>query len=195
MRMMQRTTKKVLDNVLKYVRTCAFSITYLAFLTTPASPMMFDHFVEAPKQKIVVQSPVSQKEMLCLAQNLFYEARGTDFHEMVNISNIVLNRSKDGRYPTEPCKVVFEAQQFSWTSDHRNNINKINALIRKDQQEYTAWLMAKQVATLALSHKLRDTTGGAIAYNAVYIKKPVSSFWRSTITTLKTPYHVYYARR
>lgn len=47
--------------------------------------------------------------LLCLALNIYFEARGEHPDAQLAVAEVTLNRG-------EPCKVVGEPYQFSWTS-------------------------------------------------------------------------------
>jgi spore germination cell wall hydrolase CwlJ-like protein len=136
--------------------------------------------------------PVNDKELKCLAKNIFFEARNTDVLEMIRIASVVQNRINSGKYPTTPCQVIQQRKQFSWTSSPKNNIQRIVKLIKKDKKELAAWLLAKDVAKLSLEHKLKDITGNSIAYHTASMNKPKSSFWKHMHFSVASSYHVYY---
>ena len=45
-------------------------------------------------------------EHWCLAQNIYYESRGSNLADMAAVANVVINRAKDRRYPDTICGVV-----------------------------------------------------------------------------------------
>jgi spore germination cell wall hydrolase CwlJ-like protein len=141
------------------------------------------------------QIKIDQKQLNCLATDIFFEGRNTDYAEMIRISNVVLNRMANEKYPTEACDVINQHQQFSWTLKKTNNMERIVRLINKDEKEKKAWHNAKVIATLALQRRLIDNTKNAISYHYVHMKKPNSSFWKSMKLCLVSPYHKYYAAK
>ena len=51
----------------------------------------------------------------CLAQNIYYEARGSSRADQMAVSDVVLNRVKDSRSPNTICDVVYQGKQRpSW---------------------------------------------------------------------------------
>ena len=51
----------------------------------------------------------------CLALNMYFEARGSSVADMAGVSDVVLNRVKDTRYPNTICEVVKQAKlKESW---------------------------------------------------------------------------------
>lgn len=78
------------------------------------------------------------QEVLCLANNIYYEARGESFKGKLAVAVVTLNRTKSPEYPSSICGVVYQKGQFSWTSKP----HKVT-----EWNEYTDSLLA---ATLAM---------------------------------------------
>ena len=56
--------------------------------------------------------------LLCLAMNIYHEARGESFEGQIAVAEVVLNRMQDERWPDTSCGVVWQPWQFSWTHDY-----------------------------------------------------------------------------
>jgi spore germination cell wall hydrolase CwlJ-like protein len=54
-------------------------------------------------------------DTLCLAENMYHEARGEGIVGMLAVSEVVMNRVADNRWPSDICGVVHDPYQFSWT--------------------------------------------------------------------------------
>ena len=54
---------------------------------------------------------------MCLALNMFFEARDQGVDGMLMVAEVTMNRVADHRYPDEVCDVVWQPKQFSWTHD------------------------------------------------------------------------------
>jgi hypothetical protein len=107
---------------------------------------------------------VSRQELVCLALNDYWEARGQDTRGRVAVAQVVLNRARDPRFPNSICGVVTENRsqraglcQFSWWCDGRSD----------DPEEVAAWrqsvLLAKSLLTR--NNAISDLTGGALWYH------------------------------
>lgn len=55
-----------------------------------------------------------QRQIDCLASNIFYEARGETEKGKIAVGLVTINRAKDARYPDDICAVVAQKGQFSW---------------------------------------------------------------------------------
>ena len=58
----------------------------------------------------------------CMSVNVYHEARGEARAEQIAVSQVVLNRVADPRWPDTPCKVITQNQQFSWYWDARSDM-------------------------------------------------------------------------
>ena len=99
----------------------------------------------------------------CLAENVFFEARGTSKWEMIRVLNVTMNRVNSENYPNTICKVVWQDHQFSWTLDERFRIENYLGAIKKSEKE--AWDLANELAERAIMRDLPDLTKGAMYYH------------------------------
>ncbi|MDI4642139.1 cell wall hydrolase [Rhodoblastus acidophilus] len=106
-------------------------------------------------------------EKHCLAQAVYFEARGESEEGQAAVAQVVLNRMTSGLYPSTICGVVFQnrshyrACQFSFACDgHALRI-----------REPDAWTEATQVAENVLAGKTWNADiGDATHYHANYVR-------------------------
>lgn len=97
----------------------------------------------------------------CLAEALYFEARGENIRGMFAVGEVVLNRVDSAKFPGSVCAVVNQGTgqryqcQFSYTCD--GNSEKI--------RELAAWRRVGKVARLLLDGAPRDLTSGATYYH------------------------------
>lgn len=99
--------------------------------------------------------------ILCLALNIFYEARSEPIQSQVAVAAITMNRVNDKEHPSSICKVVYEPSAFSWTQKFR----KIREPNLTDDIEKKAYLQAKQIASLYIQGKLENPIGSRKYFN------------------------------
>lgn len=60
-------------------------------------------------------------EIMCLAKNIYYEARGEPLHGKIAVAQVTLNRvTHRTQFEASICGVVYAKNQFSWTMEkHR----------------------------------------------------------------------------
>lgn len=107
------------------------------------------------------------KQMNCMALNIYHEARGENSAGMYAVADVVLNRVVDSRYPSTVCKVVKQSItknnkpvknkcQFSWYCDGASDTPK----------NPEAWIKATEIAYLIIiEHKFRGITDGSTHYH------------------------------
>jgi spore germination cell wall hydrolase CwlJ-like protein len=85
------------------------------------------------------QSNISP-EAICLANNIYHEARGESFTGKLAVALVTINRTKAVEFPDTICKVVYQEGQFSWTRTKQ----KVN--------DYNAWSDALTLANMAIDN-------------------------------------------
>ena len=129
---------------------------------------------------------VSEKQLNCLAQAIYFEARGENYRGQVGVAQVVLNRVDDHRYPDTICAVVFQNQhrrnacQFSFACDG----------IADRVTERRAWDQAEEIATKVLAGELYlPDVGKATHYHATYVRPA----WAPRMTKLtQIGLHIFY---
>jgi|TARA_R100001224_G_scaffold27047_1_gene14517 spore germination cell wall hydrolase CwlJ-like protein len=129
--------------------------------------------------------------LMCLALNVYFEARSENMASQVAVSLVVMNRVEDHRFPNTVCgvvkqgltykndKVVLGKCQFSWYCDGKSDkpTNK------------KAWFQAKEIASIVLDGGVFDFTEGATHYHAYYVYPS----WRKTKTKVaRIDSHIFY---
>jgi N-acetylmuramoyl-L-alanine amidase len=65
--------------------------------------------IEAGNVKVDTQT-------LCLAENIYHEARGESFRGKLAVALVTINRTKSKAFPNTLCAVVKQPGQFSWVA-------------------------------------------------------------------------------
>ena len=139
------------------------------------------------------------ESLICLALNVYHEAKNQSFIGQVAVAQVVMNRVKDNRYPNNVCDVVKQGLtykwkpslpiknrcQFSWYCDGKPD---------DITDEYTYNQLHKLAESLVTSNFkiLLDITDGALYYHADYVKPKWS---RKFERTVKIGRHIFYKRR
>lgn len=130
---------------------------------------------------------VSRNDMLCLALNDYWEARGESLRGRVAVAQVVMNRVRDPRFPGSICDVVSHSMstgkscQFSWTCDGKSDVptNK------------KAWRSSVLLAMSMLrrDNTILDPTNGALWFHTTKVSPP----WAKKMDrTVKIERHVFY---
>lgn len=59
------------------------------------------------------------KQMMCLVDNIYHEARGESYTGKLAVAKVTLNRVNHKNYPKTICQVVYQPKQFSWTIKYK----------------------------------------------------------------------------
>lgn len=62
-----------------------------------------------------IHSIEEKREVKCLAENIYHEARGEKIDGMIAVALVTKNRVESSRFPQTYCGVVYDKAQFSWT--------------------------------------------------------------------------------
>lgn len=135
----------------------------MALLALPSTLYADNHELYSSEQR---------PEEYCLAQNIYYEARGSNRADRIAVADVVLNRVEDTRYPNTICEVVKQGLQdsagnmirhqcqFSWYCDGKSDV----------PQDQDLWIDAQQIAYNMVVHRDgRGLTEGATHYHANYV--------------------------
>lgn len=96
---------------------------------------------------------VAARSIMCLAQDVYYEARGEPERGQIAAAYVVMNRAQMAM-GGDVCATIWQRHQFSWTGNMR----------RPAITEMDAWTRAYQVATNVYRLRVPDPTSGADHY-------------------------------
>ncbi|MEQ1818270.1 MAG: cell wall hydrolase [Terricaulis sp.] len=134
---------------------------------------------------VPTQQQIDARQQNCLAQAIYYEARGESQRGQIAVAEVIVNRTRSGYYPNSVCGVVYQGShrstgcQFTFTCD--GSINH--------RPRGRAWDRAQRVATAVMSGYTRPITQGATHYHTL----AVNPVWNSGLvetTTIES--HVFY---
>ncbi len=115
---------------------------------------------------------VRMNDVDCLAEALYFEARGTGEQGLRAVGEVIVNRANDPRFPDTICGVVDQRYngscQFSYRCDGK-------------PEEFTnpiAYANAQSVAHQLLSNRGEDITNGALFFHA----SSMAPGWFGTLT-------------
>lgn len=160
--------------------------------TVPVAPV-----VVKPKPKLVIEKEPTNPELICLAMNLYHEARNQSVAGQLAVGFVTMNRVNDRRYPDTVCEVVMQGPtrpswkdktkeypirhrcQFSWYCDGLNDTVR----------EMGTFSRLFELSEIIYANLMIDITDGATHYHADYVKPD----WAETKTrTTKIDDHIFY---
>ncbi len=144
---------------------------------------------DRPAYSTLVEPKDSARQMRCLAEAIYFEARSEPEQGQAAVAQVVLNRVRSGIYPTTVCGVVYQdrerpfACQFSFACEGKS--------LRVE--EPACWATATRIADAVVKGTNYDPKlASAINYHAAYVRP----FWASTLKRLdRIGLHIFYAMR
>jgi len=147
-----------------------------------------------PAAQASVEAPVEiagarlAAESQCLAEAMYYEARGEGIDGQTAVAEVVLQRTRNRNYGNTVCSVVYEGIepgrldcQFSFACDGSRDRPKEEAIWQETK------LMAEKIMTGQI--KLANKTGQAVSYHSV----DVTPFWSASMhRTAQIGNHIFY---
>lgn len=118
-------------------------------------------------------------EWRCMAEALYFEARGESVEGQFAVAEVILNRVDNSRFPDTICGVVNQGSgrgkyncQFTYTCD-----GKLEVI-----SEERAWAQVGKVARLSMQLDERPLTHGATFYHTNYVNPSWASKFPRTAT-------------
>ena len=116
---------------------------------------------------------LTKAALICLALNVYYEARNQPVEGQMGVTHVVLNRMEDKSFPDKACEVVYQGQysettglplinkcQFSWYCDGKPD----------KPHELDAYRWAEIIVKHVWDKRHNDITKGATHYHAIEVK-------------------------
>ncbi|UWR25322.1 cell wall hydrolase [Sulfitobacter sp. S223] len=126
-------------------------------------------------------------EFNCLAEALYFEARGETVKGQFAVAEVIRNRVKSARFPNSYCAVINQGTgkkhqcQFSYTCDGRAEVIA----------EHAAYARVAKVARATIDGRSPDITNGATFYHTTAVRP---SWARKFTNTARFGVHLFYSR-
>lgn len=110
-----------------------------------------------------------QKQIQCMAKNIYWEAASEPFEGKVAVAQVTMNRMESGKFPGSVCGVVYQKNvfydkvvcQFSWFCEANNVTKPIHPKLYKESEEVAKMVMLEGMRLPALKE--------AMYYHADYV--------------------------
>ena len=125
-------------------------------------------------------------EIMCIAVAIYFEARGEPLAGRFAVAEVVINRMRDPRYPSDACSVVYDGGEtlhecaFSFYCDGKSDQPDLNSV---------DWDSAQRVAQAVYEGRSAPVVGEATHYHSVNVQP----WWATTgHVVAKISDHVFY---
>ena len=133
-----------------------------------------------PEQVFLARSTpgFSANDLNCLAEAIYFEARGESRQGQAAVAEVILNRVDSRQFPSTVCGVINQPAQFSYTIGGPKPIHN-----------KAAYQRARDIAQAALSGAPRELTGGATYFHTPAVRP---SWSRRMHRTVQIGAHIFY---
>ena len=187
------------------IRKLSYWILGITFIVVALIPVGGLLFLEPEEEEVIPKGP-DRLQVICLAENIYFEARNQGTAGWMAVANVTINRRNDSRFPNTICDVVYESQmEESWKTrnlDIPDNLRKYNPVKNRCQfswycdgipdeiyqKQLYREILAFSEAMLAKENIL-DITDGATHYHADYV---LPSWARTKKKTTEIGDHIFY---
>jgi len=165
---------------------------FCAVMVTTVTKTKMQHLREANSmtEASFVTAATRERQLACLAKNIYYEAGYESFEGKVAVAQVTINRANSGDFPADICGVVYQKSviyqkvicQFSWYCEQPGKVKPMHT--EAYNESYT---VAKKVL---LENFRLDGLKTAMYYHADYVnpgwgKEKVAKIGR----------HIFYSNR
>ena len=154
------------------------------FAEEVAQPLPQPHTADSASLAELVETmpadaPLS-RDLQCLAQAIYFEARGEALAGQLAVGAVIVNRTTSGRYPSDYCSVVTQPGQFSFVRGGR---------IPSPDESSPAWTRARALAQIAHQDLWQSPAGEALFFHARYVRP---GWARTKVKLAAIDSHVFY---
>jgi len=110
-------------------------------------------------------SDTPDAEAECLARAVYYESQGEPLNGQLSVAEVIINRSRSGRFPSSICGVVRQAGQFSFVR---------RGIIPQPPQAARNWRTAVAISRIAMADLADSPAENALFFHA----RRVNPGWR-----------------
>jgi spore germination cell wall hydrolase CwlJ-like protein len=134
---------EISDAVLTVIKTLlmVLALTFSVFMLERVVADKLDKYT--PIESSQITTAVRERQLKCLATNIYYEAGNQPFEGRVAVAQVTMNRTESGLYPADICKTIYQKNivyekvlcQFSWVCDRAVMSKPVNQASFKESEE------------------------------------------------------------
>lgn len=176
---------------MRYI-TLAICSLFAAFIVYTGHAAAQVEIQIAPKIQLDDLTPSARQEVVCLAQNMYFEAGAEPEKGQLAVAFVTHNRTQSGAFPDSYCGVVKQRLgavcQFSWYCEKRARAMIDRGLLTIENNS-----VYNRITDMALNFYLntetfKDPTKGALFFHATYVKP----MWNNMKYTAQIGRHIFY---
>ena len=138
------------------------AISLVVFAGSRAVNYKFDTLKSAREQASPVTAQLRQKQLDCLARNIYHEAGYESFEGKVAVAQVTINRAESGQFPSDICQVVYQKNvvyervlcQFSWYCENPSAKKPMNGPVYTESMEVAKKVLLEGFRLPSIKHAL-----------------------------------------
>jgi spore germination cell wall hydrolase CwlJ-like protein len=144
---------------------------------------------QSPAERLGLDAKGYAKAAKCLAEAVYFEARGEPVRGQIAVAQVVVNRAFSGYYPESVCGVVYQNAHRRFACQFTFACDRVRDVVTEPEQ----WDRAKKIAREMLDGRLwLPEVNRSTHYHATYVRP----YWvREMKKNYKTGLHVFYRPR
>ena len=180
--------------MVKYIRAGLFALAGFLAVGTIGF-VTFDKLTDLKAKKLAVPYEFAtikdrDRQLKCMAQNIYWEAASEPAEGKLAVAQIVMNRMESGKYPNDPCQVIFQKNvfyekvvcQFSWYCESTHKTKAIHKPLYEESMEAAKMVLMEGFRLPGLQD--------ALYYHADYVNPQ----WNK-VKVAKIGRHIFYKDR
>lgn len=185
---------------LSALATVMLSLIFVLIYNKHREPQELEGYYAIPIERLTKEA---QRQLHCLAENIYFEARNEPTEGMLAVAFVTMNRVNDPRYPNTICEVVKQKTrvvsigdkrvvcQFSWWCESTPHYISTNNLLTNNPNLKYNEIMGLALMFYLNQEKLKDPTQGALFYHADYVRPN----WKNLQKVAQIGRHIFYEER
>jgi spore germination cell wall hydrolase CwlJ-like protein len=140
---LEETSVTVTSTVTKIISATLMLIAFLSAVLLLSWAVDNKLSSAEPTDTTQITAEMRERQLACLAKNIYYEAGNQPFEGKVAVAQVTINRTESGLYPSDICKTIYQKNivyekvlcQFSWVCDRDTTVKAINKANFKEAEE------------------------------------------------------------
>jgi len=189
--------------MLKYFSIAAMVAVLIIFATLGVAGTYYTDSKHLIQPKFSHLTQEAQREVSCLAGNIYFEARSEPRMGQEAVAFVTINRVNSEFFPDTICEVVKQKKrvesigdqrivcQFSWYCESNPKWRYYNMLLTNQHDAKYNEVLKVALFVYANHEKLRDPTNGSLFYHADYVRPN----WKNLDKHVVIGRHIFYRKR
>lgn len=158
---------KFLSAMMLCIVLAASSSAHAQFMTDRGQMSRWLRQMPATSPEVLALDSRSREQVLCLAMNVYHEARGSIVKEQIAVAHVTRNRTQHEFYDRDMCSTVF---QYAWSNKRKRPQFSWTMRAPHAPREPEIWLAIQNIALKVYQGEITDPTRGAIFFHDAHLR-------------------------